>query len=406
MNFLKKKVKNESISRQLKQVGLMTIEDLPTNAIAFTYEELQKEYQEYPDQGVQQKLVYLSKILTDRATNSSTTSLAKEASSLFPAISEEMVDKMTDQEKTSLENLVTDMNNMKKSIVKLATKDNIEVSMDDTPELFEVRKEVEEERTRKQKELEQAYNKTISKPKFTFFKKKKPVEDNNLQTQLLKTLEYQPSIPQPSIPNARQIAQDIQKELRIQENAKKLKEATERSVNILRKKKEEKPDKPTFKNMEDIYCNNCKHPIKNHQNGCSKCGCLVTIDEIAEAHGIQLYKPKVVLEKIEEEYELPIIQTETSYTDEDIEINKIIQKQASQLASMAPPAEKQSFPSLAVMPERIQKKNIIHNPEHKVVGDINCICDHEKSHHYFNGTKYEFCTNNACLCSEFKPYPT
>jgi len=424
MNIFKKKVEKKNsanvYSKNEDRIK-MTIEDLPTNAIEFTYEELQRKYQEYPDQGVQQKLVYLSRILTDRATNSDgVTNLAKEASSFFPAISKEMIDKMTDKEKINLENLITDMKNMKKSITNLATKGSIEVRTDDDSFRVSVDddllQKIEDERSIKKKQVEQVYEKALVKPKFSFFKKKKLVEDNSIQNQLLKTLESQPSIPQPSTPNAKQIAQDIQKELRITENAKKLKEATERSINVLRKKKEEKPDKPSFKNMEDIYCNNCKHPIKSHQNGCNKCGCLVTIDEIAEAHGIQLYKPKDILQKIEEEYQ-ETLTPETYYAipevSDELEIEKIIQKQASQLASMSQPTANK-FPSLTGMPESIssmvppvqKKNNIIHNPEHKVVGDVNCTCDHEKSHHYFNGTKYEFCTNNACLCSEFIPYPT
>lgn len=371
MNLFKKKVKKENVNYTSKQVGkmtlkTMTVEDMPTNAIEFTYEELMKKYQEYPDEGIQQKLVYLSKILTDRSFNIEEPSLTKEACKFFPTFTESMIDKMSENEKKNLQTLINSMKNMNQSITKLASKD-------------EVREEIQKE----------VYEQAVQKPKFSLFKKKKILQgayDNTIPAPSLeRSTPLTTQLTTPLIP--KQFTMDIQKELRIKETANKLREATEKAGYIFRKKGEEK-DKPSFKNMEDVYCSNCKHAIKSHQNGCNKCGCLVSIEEIAEAHGIQLYKPKEVLQRVEEDHPVTVIQN--TEPDEEVAIEKIIQKQASQLASMV---------------TTVQKNNVIHNPVHQVVGDINCTCDHEKSHHYFNGSRYEFCTNNACMCSEFKPYP-
>ncbi len=69
MNFLKKKKKEEPINHQKPIVAILDMDELPDEALEITYNHLQKKYSENQNSEIQQKLVLLSQVMSDRAVD-------------------------------------------------------------------------------------------------------------------------------------------------------------------------------------------------------------------------------------------------------------------------------------------------------------------------------------------------
>lgn len=432
----------------------LSIGELPTAALELTYNEFMKDYESNPKEEIQQKLILISKILNDRAYQQGNGKLKNRLQEKFPDITDEQFKTMSKDEKEQLEKSLDaydKLSNIAKKIsqpqptepetiefeMKVETPTTIKepsehVSIASEEEEFEppkprvikkkkkgflsklikVPKEepsIEElnEAQAKANQIIVEENKKIeiekskieiekskpTKPRFAFLKKKKlkkaplSVVADQVSKATAETIQERPVTPEQK------------------ERAKTMQAATVKKLlqnPIFKKKVDTGEPKLDLKKLDEVYCNICKHSIKQHQkggksSGCNKCGCLSTIEEIAEQKGVALYAPRVVLDKIEQEnlnVEELMKQTqpkqEPKPTKEELdkkEEGDYIKKQAAKIASMSK------------TPQQPPQKAA---PEPKKIETYQCTCDHQLKDHFNN---VEFCTVVGCQCKEFREYP-
>jgi len=419
----------------------MGIEELPTKALEITYQAFMNDYEDEPRAEIQQKLLLISKILNDRANDKTyqegNGKLKSKLRAKFPQITDEQFNKMSKEEKIQLEKSLTEYDKLEKLAQKITKQEpeTIEFEMKvDTPttikepsEHVTITQELNEAQAKANQiiveenrkiEIEKSQAGKPKKPRFAFLKKKKkvvkqiqiPVTDELVQT--IDKIKQE----QPEIFEKKEVTTE-------QKNRAKLMEVATVKKLLFKKKKHDSTPKLDLKKLDEIYCNACKHSIKQHQsggvsNGCKKCGCLTTIEDIAEQKGIKLYEPSVVLDKIEQEnrnVEELIKQTgqkEDVETEEDKkarEETEYIKEQAEKMAAMQlkkPKPEPEQTPKQQIKPEKEPESygetEKFLTAEKEPVG-LQCICDHKLEEHFNN---VEFCTTVGCTCKEFKEYPS
>jgi len=208
--------------------------------------------------------------------------------------------------------------------------------------------------------------------------------------------------------SANKIKKLTEEKERMEKDLDKLKQKPKKTGGFFTKKvvrvKSGVPDKPLLKTnplkqmikkkrkginiegMEELICVDCTHYLKNHQkqgvnSGCNKCGCLVTVQEIIESHGLTKISKHELTEPtarvIEEEPTIIVPQT----------VPPEIAKQAQQLQTLMP---KDNVPKAET-----EKMETVRD---KVTVD-DCTCGHDKDQHY----ESRFCLAD-CDCSKFTTY--
>lgn len=392
MNFLKKKKqKEEPINHQKPIVAILDMDELPDEALEITYNHLQKKYSENQNSETQQKLVLLSQVMTDRAVDGGNGHV-KEYFMEKGIMTTEKWNKLSNDEKQSLAVMKDKMEKMNEALDELTkpTPEKIEISIkakidkdflpqDQTEKLreaeiekkvkerveFEVKEELKRKNIVLMDNIEVKDPLTIEKEKpkkkgfGSLFKKKIP-----------KMIEVPIEVPTPNL-SVRQVTEDQKERAKIMEDAtiKKSK------LSFLNKPKKEKI------NLPDVFCPDCNHSIKTHQKkgvstGC-KCGCLQTIETIAEKHGVQLYSPKEVLNNVLVEQE---IITKQEKVEENIQAQKL-----------------ETMKNQTQNVKDVPKPNVANKPKTLCVN-----CDHvARTHFEENG----FCTVVGCTCEEYRAYP-
>lgn len=370
MNFFKKtKNKTEKTEHGIRRSAMsisnpslvtIDINELPNEALEITYRNFQEMYEKNQDQIIQQKLVLLSKIMTDRAYAGSNGEEKDEVKEYFinrGKITEEQWSKLTKADKDKLTNFKQEMDKMNIIMTEITkpvdhTDHNISVTIEDklTPKI-----ETETERPEERKNIG------------SFFKKKISLEPTEIDSASI----YPPT----------PATQEQKHRAKIMEAATIKK--TEQKLKAMFSKNETKI------NFPDIFCLDCSHPIKDHQSkgistGC-KCGCLNSIEIIAERHGIQLYKPTEVLEKIQAEQLEP-------------EIKEIVLTQAKKLETMIKKEPTKLSPSLSTLSPTSPNPFTFDSS----ISDMCSNCDHIPGQHFENKG---FCTVIGCTCENFRSYP-
>lgn len=193
------------------------------------------------------------------------------------------------------------------------------------------------------------------------------------------------------------------------ERAVKMEQATvkKHSAESILKKVFVKPDKEKKPKLSlpDVYCPDCTHPLKAHQSkgvsvGC-KCGCLNTIEVIAEKHGVQLFSPKEVLDKISKENPEPEFAEMPNLTNSSLPDDSVLEQQAKALQSLKP---KTIEPGDTLTSKKgtapVYKKKV---SEQEPLHEGMCAnCDHIPKSHFDNTG---FCTVIGCKCEDFRSYP-
>lgn len=451
MNILKKKKSIEPPRKAL----VITVDDIPTNALMLTYNHYQKKYQQTKSEESQKKLVLLSKILNDRAYEQGDGHLKKEALQNIPGLTAEKYDSLSKSEKEDVQKYVEKKKELDKAFLKLTTPEpeTVEIEMKvETPTTMKAESEhvtvdtepwTEEEmkmasaaeKKEKKKGWLSKLNEPIlqkDKPKPThstietdrlFEKKRKPVlgflkkKKKKQQVQIPVSDELVNTIDRIKQDEPQLFKKPVTPEQK--ERARKMEIATRLKLGGFRKKQEENPNKLNLKGLEEVYCFECKHDIKQHTKGgvdmgCQKCGCLMTAAQIAKDNGIDLKQPKKVVKQILKENELE--EEEKPIKDEKkfqelLEENRIkdldhVKKQAAQLATMQAKQKPKPQPQKQkTVEEEIQQMELEENQQavDEPAPQVNqCICDHPQSEHFNGG---EFCQNTDCLCERFKAYP-
>lgn len=413
MNFFKKnKSKETTKTRTRLSLGYS---DFPNEALEITYKHLMENYTANPNEQTGRKLQDISKILNDRAYKQGNGKLYQEINEIIP-LSQEKFNRMTTPEKENLKRIVQQKKESDESIKKLSEPqpdldgelDNYENEYGsvDRPSPNEVihqtnynKKQDEEVVLINEVEVKQTPKKKMKIPGMNFFKKKKLIhlpkeldgdfvmkpktEVGNAKTysekevqQLLLKKEAQASVKLDQDPNMQTITEPPKTEP----------PKTESVLKSLFQKKEktiyeglEQPKlkgifnkKPKLK-LPNLICPDCMHSIKAHttkgeSSGC-KCGCLNTVETIAERHNVTLEIPKRPPETQDE----------------------IILKQAEKMASM------KSLPKPIQLPTEIARIE----PSTKQ-RSLCANCDHIPKAH-FDGTK--FCTVIGCTCEDYRAYP-
>ncbi len=177
---------------------------------------------------------------------------------------------------------------------------------------------------------------------------------------------------------------------------------------ISKKKDPPKPKDEAYelKNLE-LYCFNCKHKIQEHMkngesNGCVKCGCLKSVEEIAKENDAPLITKKEYTEirKVEKPSRgvfnsINLKQFKHQSTNLTSDNEDVIQKQAKQLSSMV---KKRADDMQESTEKRLNEKK-------KKLGNIDvdgCTCGHQMKLHFDNTG---FCIVKDCVCNEFRSYP-
>lgn len=435
MNFLKKKKKQkeeEPINHQKPIVAILDMDELPDEALEITYNHLQKRYSENQNSEIQQKLVLLSQVMTERAVDGGNGHV-KEFFMNKGVITEQKWSLLSNEEKQSMAVMKDKMEKLDEALDELTKPqaEKIEISLETKSDHLpskeeiesvhnqaeELRKaeiekqvkervefEVQEEMKRKEIVLldnvevkdpltiqtkpnlcenkdckkygmwhpnENCEEKPKKKGFGSLFKKKIPkmIEvPTQLVPDITKDQKVPPSLSTQLVPN--QITQDQK------ERAKIMEHATKSKFSFLNKPKKEKI------NLPDIICPDCSHSIKTHQKkgvstGC-KCGCLQTIETIAEKHGVQLFSPKEVLNNV--------LEQEGITSHEKVEENI----QAQKLETMVIQNKTQNV-------KEVPKPNVVTKPKTLCVN-----CDHvARTHFEENG----FCTVVGCTCEQYRAYP-
>jgi len=386
MNFFTKKVKTQESTGKITPSISIDIHELPSEALEITYRSLMEKYETNPSGTIQQKLVLLSKIMTDRAYDHSNGEV-KDYFIKKGLTTEEKWKSLNKEQKDKLGEMKQHMEELNTAIKNLSEPEpetiKIEISTPDGT--FTTTASTQ----RQEKQQEMPQEKPKKKKKFGgFFKKKiKVIEksEQNTQESMMDVLKDKTKLK----------AKPITPEQK--ERAKKMEIATENKLKKMFQKK--KGDDKQKLHLPDVFCPDCSHPLKEHQTkgvstGC-KCGCLNSIEHIAERHGVQLFKPKEVLEKIEQEYQEELVED----LEVEPEVKEIIVNQAKKLESMVKNEESQT-PILESIPQI--------NPETeprqstRATYSVCANCDHIPKLHFDN---QGFCTVIGCTCDNFRKYP-
>ncbi len=382
MNFFKKnKAKETSKTRTRLSLGYS---DFPNEALEITYKHLMENYNANPNEQTGRKLQDISKILNDRAYKQGNGKLYQEINEIIP-LSQEKFNRMTTPEKENLKRIVKQKQESDESIKKLSEpQPDLDGELDNyeneygsvdrpSPPQNEVIHQTNYDKNQDEEvvlinevEVKQTpQQKKMKIPGMNFFKKKKmkklihlPPPQPEPQPQTPQTQpEPQPQTPQ-TPPQPQQTQPEPPKEKTIYEGLEQPK-----LKGLFNKK-------PKLK-LPNLICPDCMHSIKAHttkgeSSGC-KCGCLNTVETIAEKHNVTL------------EQEQP----KESHDD-------LVLKQAQTLASMKgepkpiqPPPEPLEEPST-------KTRSLCAN------------CDHIPKAH-FDGNK--FCTVIGCTCETYRAYP-
>ncbi len=412
MNFFKKnKSKETSKTRTRLSLGYS---DFPNEALEITYKHLMENYTANPNEQTGRKLQDISKILNDRAYKQGNGKLYQEINEITP-LSQEKFNRMTTPEKENLKRIVNQKKESDEAIKKLSEPqpdldgelDNYENeygSVDRPSPQNEVIHQTNYDKKQDEEvvlinKIELKQKKKMKIPGMNFFKKQKLVK-------LPKELDGDFVMkPKKEIGNAKTYSEEELQQALLQKEA-------QASVNLDHdpnmqtmsdppKPKEQKHsifNKPLFQKKEktnleglqeqrlkglfskkpklklpDLICPDCMHSIKAHttkgeSSGC-KCGCLNTVETIAEKHNVTLEQPKQQTPK-------------ESHDD-------VIIKQAQKMASM------KSEPKPIKPPEPLVE------PSTKT-RSLCANCDHIPKAH-FDGNK--FCTVIGCTCETYRAYP-
>ncbi len=361
MGLFSKKTK-EATGKSIEVLRL-NLDDFPEEALKLTYMDMMERYTDKPSSRLQKIMVHISKELNKRANTN---------------IDEAQVEITVSKEepkKTNLEQLtekrIEQMVERKPKKQSIFTKPISQVIKKKEPQRESLNLNEDEQRR-----VAQLKAKKKKKSFGSFFKKKVPV----------------------FIPSKVTIAEEIQNHPNIQQEANKIRKLEEQldsyekeygsvdkpapvqEVQIEKPKKKlfsfslpESPKKFSLKlparkgyNLKgvELICE-CGHYLKAHQKGgestgCNKCGCLRTIEQIAERQGVNLKRK------------------DKSQKDEPA-----IEKQAKQLQSMT------------------ETKPVVNKPQPitQEQKEQSCTCEHKRSEHY----EGKFCY--TCNCSKFTPYP-
>jgi len=399
MNFLKKKKqKEEPINHKKPIIAILDMDELPDEALEITYNHLQKKYSEKQNSEIQQKLVLISKIMTDRAVDGGNGHV-KEYFMNKGLMTNEKWSGLSNDQKQSFAVMKDKMEKLDEAVDELVkpTPEKIEISIkpkDYLPpqeEIDSIHTQAEELR---QAEIEKQVKERVEYEVQEELKRKNIVLMDNIEVKDPLTIEkpkkglgslFKKKIPKmietPPFTNQEKELFDIQKQVTPdqKERAKIMEDATNKKskLSFLNKPKKEKI------NLPDVICPDCNHSIKTHQKkgvstGC-KCGCLQTIETIAEKHGVQLYSPKEVLNNVLEESI-----TNQEKVDENI--------QAQKLETMMIKNKTQNV-------KEVPKPNVVSNKPKTL-----CVnCDHVARTHF---EEKSFCTVVGCTCDEYRAYPT
>lgn len=359
MKLFEKKSKKSSGSTT--EILHLNLDDFPEEALKLTYMDMMERYTDNPSSRLQKIMVQISRELNKRAnTNNGETQVEISVSKEEPP-------------KTNLEQLtekrVDQMVERKPKKQSIFTKPISEVIKKKEPPK-KISYNLNEDEQKRVAELK-AYKK--KKSFGSYFKKKVPV--------------FKPSTVT--------IAEEIQNHPNIQQEANKIRKIEEELDSY--EKEYGSVDKPAPQQVQiekpkkkfsipfgkkkgynlkgiELICE-CGHYLKSHQKGgesigCQRCGCLKTIEEIAERQGIKL-----------------------KLKDQSQVVQQVMEKQVQQIQTMT--TQKKSTLSSPPPPP-----TVLSPPTEKVDQiDHGCTCDHTESEHY----EGKFCYN--CNCSKFTPYP-
>lgn len=382
--------------------------ELSSVALQAEYNQLQDDFKQNPSEKTAKILQMISKILNDRAYEQGNGKLMKEALSMLPSLTKEKFESMSKEEKENLQRLIDKKKDLDMAIRNL---NEPEPEVEITLELNEDPNENEVINTEKEKItlINEVEVETPKPKKPGFFKKKKRIIRENEVQRKPEYKTHEPFTPEEQIEYSQKQKKqslfskpigDVFKKKQVtpeqKQRALQMQKATEAKEgaslkNLFNSKKKEKIKLP------DVICPDCTHPLKSHQSkgestGC-KCGCLLTVEDIAKKQGIQLHRPEEVLTRIKEESEQvtnPEI-TEPNTKEIEPEFKEVIQQQAKQLTTM----KKNTVPSQQVSPE------IKTEPPRKAKS-LCANCDHVPKSHFDD---VGFCTVIGCTCENYRAYP-
>jgi hypothetical protein len=415
MNFFKKNKKQKPGKLQ------STTEkwEWSTQAIEVEYNVLIKDYEANPNDITARRLQYLSKKLNDRAYEQGNGKLYQEINESIP-ITQEKFNRMSSSEKENLKRIVEQKKLVDKALKKLSEPEpDLDVELDnyeneygsvDRPSPNQVihqtdydKKQDEEvvlinEVEVKQVQQAQPPKKKVKIPGMNFFKKKKlklkhlPKEldgdfvmkpkkeignaktysEEELQQALLQK-EAQASVKLDHDPNMQTMSDPPKKQSIFNKPMFQKKEKTTKYEGLEEPKLKGLFSKNPKQKLPDLICPDCMHSIKAHttkgeSSGC-KCGCLNTVETIAERHNVTLEQPKQQTPK-------------ESHDD-------VILKQAQKMASMKSEPKPIKPPEPLAEPSTKQRS-------------LCANCDHIPKAH-FDGNK--FCTVIGCTCETYRAYP-
>jgi len=391
MNFLKKKKqKDEPINHKKPIIAILDMDELPDEALEITYNHLQKKYSEKQNSEIQQKLVLISKIMTDRAVDGGNGHV-KEYFMSKGLMTNEKWSGLSNDQKQSFAVMKDKMEKLDEAVDELTkpTPEKIEISIkrkDYLPPQEEIESIHNQAEELRQAEIEKKVKERVEYEVQEEMKRKNIVLMDNIEVKDPLTIEKEKpkkkgfgslfkkkipkmiEVPTPT-PPTEQVTPDQK------ERAKIMEHATKSKLNFLNKPKKQKL------NLPDVFCPDCNHSIKAHQRkgvstGC-KCGCLQTIETIAEKHGVQLYSPKEVLNNV--------LEQESITKQENVE--EVIQ--AEKLQSM-------------MIKNKTQDVKDVPKPNPKIPRTICVNCDHVARTHF---EEKAFCTVVGCTCDEYRAYP-
>ena len=431
----KKKPKEQSAQSTFNPMSMtMTPEELLVSfteeAIREAYEKEQIHYKETQDPKVQQILVAFSKVMTDRAYQQGNGEVKKFFLKKGYDISEEDWNGFSREQKQKMAEMKQKMEGVDKEFQSITKPqpEKIEIEIKQ-PEPIEVNNKQQEEimETIKKATIEERVNEEVEKRVQEELKRKNMVlledidivnakEHESKPEQKHSTLQVDELFQEPKkkkglgslfkkkIPKQQTSPSSVEQIIKSgvteeqKERAVKMEQATKKhSAEEILKKVFTKPDKEKKPKLSlpDIYCPDCTHPLKTHQSkgvsvGC-RCGCLNTIEIIAEKHGVQLYSPKQVLDKISKENPEPKYAEMPNLSNPSLPDDSIIEQQAKAL---------QSLKSKPIEPDTLA--SVFKKKEEPLHEGLCANCDHIPKTHFDNTG---FCTVIGCKCENYRSYP-
>jgi len=429
LNFLKKKKKADVERSTFISPISMTIspdqllDGFSEESIREAYEIYQIRYKESQETIIQQILMTLSKIMTDRSYQQGNGEVKKFFIKKGYDISEEDWNGFSREQKQKMADMKERMENADKEFKAITQPEKIEIEIKQ-PEPIEVNNKQQEEvmetiqkatiEERVKEEVEKRVQEELKRKNMVLLEDIDVVNAKEHTEQKHSTLQvdeifqqpkkkkglgslFKKKIPKQTRPSSVEqiIKSGVTPEQK--ERAVEMEQATikKHSAESILKKVFTKPDKEKKPKLSlpDIYCPDCTHPLKAHQSkgvsiGC-KCGCLNTIEVIAKKHGVQLFSPKQVLDKISKENPEPEFAEMPNLTNSSLPEDSILEQQAKALQSLKPktiePGDK----------KKVSEQEPLHE-------GMCANCDHIPKSHFDNTG---FCTVIGCKCEDFRSYP-